>query len=128
LVDIGNIGGNIPTVRTPQPVRQEVALPSLKKAQVAAPIELPDTLQTQAIEKPRVTFAEVQQASQVVASNPYPISDRRFAIFKDIAGDYVTRFTSLVDGSVEYFPQKGLFELAQIFKGKISAPSIDTQA
>jgi hypothetical protein len=128
MVDIGNIGGSVPVVRAPVPVKQEVALPSLKKAAAPVQIEIPVEVQTQAIERPKVTFADVQQASQVVASNPYPISDQRFTIFRDIAGDYVTRFTSLVDGSVEYFPQKSLFELVQVLKGKIVASTIDTQA
>jgi hypothetical protein len=128
LVDISKIGGGVPTVRASVPVKQEVALPSLKKAAAPVQIDVPVEVQTQAVERPKVTFAEVQQASQIVASNPYPVSDQRFTIFKDIAGDYVTRFTSLVDGSVEYYPQKGLFELVQILKGKISAPSFDTQA
>ena len=125
MVDIGNVGGGAPIVRTPVPARQAAPLPSLAKAPAVTsfdvPVEAPAT-------ETKVTFAEVQQASQIVASNPYPISDQRFAIFKDIAGDYVTRFTSLVDGSVEYFPQKSLFELVQVLKGKIIASTVDTQA
>ena len=128
MVDVGsNIGASIPVVRAPAPVRQEVALPSLAKAP-AAPIDVPVEVQNQAFERPKVTFADVQAASQIVASNPYPISDQRFTIFRDIAGDYVTRFTSLVDGSVEYFPQKSLFELVQVLKGKIIASTVDTSA
>lgn len=130
MTDIGNIGGgNVPVARAQAPVKREaVALPSLKTAAAPVQIDIPVEVQTQAVERTKVTLAEVQQASQIVASNPYPVSDQRFTIFKDIAGDYVTRFTSLVDGSVEYYPQKGLFELAQIIKGRISASTIDTQA
>lgn len=126
MVDIGNIGNSIPVVRTSVPVKQEVALPSLAKPSVDVPIDLP--INPAPVKEPRVTFADVQAAAQVVASNPYPVSDQRFTIFKDIAGDYVTRFTSLVDGSVKYYPQKTLFEMVQVLKGKISAPTIDTNA
>jgi len=128
VVDLNSIGSSLPIAR-PTPVKQEVALPSLVKASVEAPVDLPANTQPQQVEKPKVSFADVQVASQVVASNPYPVSDQRFTIFKDIAGDYVTRFTSLVDGSVEYYPQKSLFETVQILKSKVSSATVlDTQA
>ncbi len=37
----------------------------------------------------------------------YPLGDKKFTIYKD-KGQYVTRFTSLVDGSVSYFPEPEL--------------------
>ena len=55
---------------------------------------------------------EVQKAAQAVAEmNYYPVSSVRFTIYKDIAGNYVTRYTSLKDGKVTYYPQKSLQEL-----------------
>ncbi len=35
----------------------------------------------------------------------YVVSDTTFTIFKDSSGQYVTRFTSLKDGSVTYIPE-----------------------
>ena len=59
-------------------------------------------------------YEAVRKAAQAVLKNTYAVSDVTFTIFKDVAGDYVTRFTSLRDGSTKYYPQKTLFELAQI--------------
>lgn len=73
-------------------------------------------------------FAAVRAAAQLVASNPYPVSDQRFTIYKDVAGDYVTRFTSLVDGSVKYYPEKSLYEIAQVLRARTNLPSFDTEA
>ena len=72
-----------------------------------APVPVPENAE-------QARYAEVQRAAQSVQTNYYVVSDVRFTIFKDIAGDYVTRFTSLKDGSVKYYPQKSLFELMQI--------------
>lgn len=58
-------------------------------------------------------YEAVRRAAQAL-TNTYAVSDVRFTIFKDIAGDYVTRVTSLRDGSVKYFPQKSLFDLVKI--------------
>lgn len=38
----------------------------------------------------------------------YPLGDKKFTIYKDKQGQYITRFTSLVDGSVTYFPEPEL--------------------
>jgi hypothetical protein len=37
--------------------------------------------------------------------NVYAVSDTKFTIFKDSSGQFVTRFTSLKDGSVTYIPE-----------------------
>ena len=70
------------------------------------------------VQKPEVkidnpAYEAVQRAAEAL-KNTFAVSDVRFTIFKDIAGDYVTRFTSLRDGSVKYYPQKTLFETVKI--------------
>jgi hypothetical protein len=40
------------------------------------------------------------------------VSDQKFTIYKDAAGQYITRFTSLRDGSVTYIPEPELFRSA----------------
>ncbi len=52
----------------------------------------------------------VQRLSQQVA-DIYVVSDRTFTIFKDVSGQYVTRFTSLRDGKVTYIPEPNLFRI-----------------
>lgn len=128
MVDISNIG-SIGSSGMKVPVKSDVPLPSLQRApvQVSLPIDVPPAVDIPTTQE-QARFAEVKAASQAVARNPYPISDQRFTIFKDIAGDYVTRFTSLVDGSVKYFPEKTLFEYVQILQSKASGASLNTEA
>lgn len=52
----------------------------------------------------------VQRAAQAV-SDIFVVSDRTFTIFKDVTGQYVTRFTSLRDGKVTYIPEPNLFKM-----------------
>lgn len=55
-------------------------------------------------------FQTVQRLSQQV-SDIFVVSDRTFTIFKDVSGQYITRFTSLRDGKVTYIPEPNLFRL-----------------
>ena len=84
-----------------------------------APVKVPESAD-------KARYEAVRQATEAV-KNLFAVSDFRFAIFKDIAGDYVTRFTSLRDGTVKYFPQKSLFEMAQIRTARLEG-LFDTQA
>ena len=67
-----------------------------------------DGFDAQAVEQQR--FQAVQRISQQVA-DVYVVSDRTFTIFKDVSGQYITRFTSLRDGKVTYIPEPNLFRL-----------------
>ena len=62
----------------------------------------------QAAEQQRLQ--SVQRLSQQVA-DIFVVSDRTFTIFKDVSGQYITRFTSLRDGKVTYIPEPNLFRL-----------------
>lgn len=53
---------------------------------------------------------QVRRLSQQVA-DVFVVSDRTFTIFKDVTGQYVTRFTSLRDGKVTYIPEPNLVRL-----------------
>lgn len=123
-IGVGNTGGGAPRVSVP--VQSDAPLPSLQRtsaAQVSAPVDVPAAAQTD-----EARYAEVKVAAAQVISNPYPVSDHRFTIFKDLGGDYVTRFTSLVDGSVKYYPEKTLFEFAQLLQTKAGHTSFSTDA
>lgn len=52
-------------------------------------------------------FEGVRRAAQEMA-NMFAVSDKTFTIFKDASGQYITRFTSLRDGRVTYFPEPNL--------------------
>ena len=85
----------------------------------AAPqVQQPDTTDTtqqqvgldpQSAEQKRLEA--VQKAAQDIA-NIYVVGDKRFTIFKDISGQYITRFTSLRDGSVTYIPEPQIFKMS----------------
>lgn len=51
-----------------------------------------------------------QAAQRIAGSDPFPISDQRFTIYKDASGQYVTRYTSLRDGRVTYIPEQRLLK------------------
>ena len=87
-----------------------------------ASVDVPDkpSLEAQATKAKDAVYDTVKQAAEALR-NTFAVSDVRFTIFKDIAGDYVTRFTSLRDGSVKYYPQKSLFETVKIRNAQIQA-------
>jgi len=73
--------------------------------------QAPDANQTvdiQVAEQRRL--ATVERLSQDIA-NIYVVGDKRFTIFKDVTGQYITRFTSLRDGKVTYIPEPELFKV-----------------
>ncbi len=45
--------------------------------------------------------------------NVYAVSDTTFTIFKDSTGQYITRFTSLKDGTVTYIPEPGIVQFME---------------
>lgn len=53
-------------------------------------------------------------------ANVYVLGDRRFTIFKDITGQYITRFTSLKDGKVTYVPEPELLKRSRDIGPKLS--------
>jgi hypothetical protein len=59
-------------------------------------------------------YETVVQAAQQMA-DLYAVSDTRFTIFKDKSGQYITRFTSLRDGSITYYPEQ---ELVRYYREK----------
>lgn len=69
-------------------------------------------------------FREVKAAAKAVKEQSFVVSDTRFTIFKDFNGDYVTKFTSLRDGSVKYFPEKTLFEIVAARKAHAAEVAI----
>jgi ABC-type Zn2+ transport system substrate-binding protein/surface adhesin len=49
------------------------------------------------------SVAALQQITQSL-QDTYAVSDKKFTIFKDANGQYITRYISLRDGSVTYVP------------------------
>jgi len=53
--------------------------------------------------------------------NIYAVSDTTFTIFKDSTGQFVTRFTSLKDGSVTYIPEPDVARFLESTKARREA-------
>lgn len=57
----------------------------------------------------KTRYENMEKASQLF-KDVYVVSDTRFSIYKDFTGQYVTRFTSLRDGSVTYIPEPDMMQ------------------
>ncbi|NBX03090.1 MAG: hypothetical protein EBR02_03295 [Alphaproteobacteria bacterium] len=92
------------------------ALPAVAASALPAPAEVkiptieqnaaPDAVDLQVAEQKRLQA--VQRAAQ--NANNFAVSDKTFTIFKDVTGQYITRFTSLRDGKVTYIPEPELLK------------------
>ncbi len=113
---IGNITAPIvvrqPAVTSAQPSSTQVAEIS-NAPQLPAPVSttndepaVPSTTDLH-VAAERRRLEAVQKAAQEIA-NTFVVSDKTFTIFKDITGQYITRFTSLRDGKVTYIPEPEL--------------------
>lgn len=109
-----------------------VALPSQggQGSQAGVPVKASEVLPTggnqgevvfsaQTAEQKRVETVEA--LSQQVA-NDFVLGDTSFTIFKDATGQYVTRFTSLRDGKVTYYPEPILYKRGN--SGSSTSPSL----
>lgn len=67
-------------------------------------VDLPATVDVQVAAAEQKRYDAVKKASQS-APNVYPLGDRTFTIFKDSAGQYVTRYYSQRTGQVSYVPE-----------------------
>lgn len=96
-VPLGGRKAEVPAVK----ISSDQALPELKTQVV-------DTVEISAAEQKR--FEAVKRAAESVFNNFYAVSDTKFSIYKDASGQYITRFTSLRDGSVTYIPEPDLLQ------------------
>ena len=55
-------------------------------------------------------FDGVRKASAAAARDLYPLGDKSFTIYKDKSGQYITRYVSLRDGTVTYYPEPQLVQ------------------
>ena len=130
-MDIGNVsppvgGGYVSQSQGAYQAVSSSAQTTTVQAQITAAAQAAATQQQQQAPSTaqQARYEEVKQASQAVQSNYFVVSDVSFTIFKDLDGDYVTRYTSLKDGSVKYYPQKALFEQVQILHSRERADAV----
>lgn len=58
-------------------------------------------------------YDQVFKAAESFFKDVYAVSDTTFTIFKDASGQYITRYTSLRDGKVTYYPEPQLLQHLQ---------------
>jgi hypothetical protein len=69
----------------------------------------------------RRRYERIIQAAQTVVADLYVVSDQKFSIYKDVSGQYITRYTSLRDGSVTYIPEPELLRRAERAQASLSS-------
>lgn len=122
--NLGNLGIKSPPIIIKPVISVPSSAPVAQKPEASfVPIGAGDSeiFDPQVAEQQR--FQTVQRLSQQVA-DVFVVSDRTFTIFKDVSGQYVTRFTSLRDGKVTYIPEPNLFRLG----GESETMSVDIKA
>lgn len=91
------------------------AAPVLSKPVVVAEVPVfvgtPDKVEFTPQLADQKRFEAIKRMAQQVA-NVFIVNDRRFTIFKDASGQFITRFTSLRDGKVTYIPEPDLIKIS----------------
>lgn len=83
--------GTLPTQPTPF-IRQTAPQPAAEQA-----LPLPVT--------PSGTIGGTTEKAPLPPSQAYAVSDKTFSLFKDASGQVITRYVSLLDGSITYTPE-----------------------
>lgn len=113
-------------------VRADIPLPRPAAPFATPPAPAPAPAATTAPELPALGPSREERVAAALESirNSFAVSDSRFTIFRDITGDFITRITSLRDGSVTTVPEKTLFELAVARDARFAeiSASLDTSA
>ena len=63
-------------------------------------------------------YARLKRNAKNFFNDVYAVSDSTFTIFKDSTGQFITRMTSLRDGSVKYVPE---FDVLQYIESRTAA-------
>jgi hypothetical protein len=109
---------NIPSAPRPSAEMQVAAqhaesLPVRKSNAVDGQVQIPAVEQ---IDMRRVDAKRLGDIQQTIKrsgfTDTFAVSDKTFTIFKDSSGQYITRFTSLVDGSVTYLPEPEILKFS----------------
>ncbi len=90
-------------------------LPTAKKSDVEnVQVKIPAVEETniKTTDADRKEF--IHQTAKNIFKDVYAVSDKSFAIFKDVSGQYVTRVKSLRDGAVTYIPEPKLLKQAEL--------------
>lgn len=120
--------GKISTVAQTSPAQArggEAAIPMQRSHVTKEPVKVAavENVDLQASDQRRM---EAIRRAVEQAKDLFVVRDSTFTIFKDASGQYVTRFTSLRDGSVTYFPEPEL--LRRLQNAGVDISSIEVEA
>jgi len=115
-MDIGklDVAGSLVASKASAPLLPVKTSASLEKPLTVEPQALP-SIEPSHLDRARE--AVITKAANTVA-NYFAVSDTRFTIFRDLAGQYITRFTNLKDGSVSYYPEPKLVKTYREITGE----------
>jgi hypothetical protein len=83
-----------------------VVLPKTMPTPSAVPA-LPTTDEITAPDPEEARMEQLQRAAENYKAF-FPVGDVRFSIYKDVGGQYITRFTNLINGKVTQVPEHAL--------------------
>ena len=119
------------TTSIPQPPQPQSATPAALPGAHAAKqtTELPPPATVQEAPKTQEAAVQLQKQSEqdrfqsvrkaaTALRDVFVVSDKIFTIFKDSSGQFITRFTSLRDGKVTYYPEPDILAFNERLKVK----------
>mgnify|MGYP001077611666 CR=1 FL=1 len=114
-MEVGTLKASIPSQSLPGAPKSADSANSAVAAKATNATPDPVTVDQQIKD---VSGAEKERLDTVVNAannyaNNFAVSDTKFTIFKDSSGQFVTRFTSLKDGSVTYIPEPDIASYVQ---------------
>lgn len=80
--------------------------PVIRKSDVdSIPVQIPqvENIDIKMVDQKRMDT--IRNALRQAFASSYVVSDKSFTIYKDMTGQYITRFTNLKDGTVTYVPE-----------------------
>jgi hypothetical protein len=106
-MEISNVLPNIRGISDLHAAVQQAESPPIKKSSaVDGQVQIPAV---EHADMKRADSKRLDDIERTVKRNSfkdvYAVRDNSFTIFKDSSGQYITRFTSLRDGSVKYVPE-----------------------
>jgi len=87
----------------------EIKIPTTQQSNIdSAPVKVAAVGKSELRATDDERYEAIKTAVKAAFKDTYAVSDQSFSIFKDSTGQYVTRLTSLRDGSVSYIPEPNL--------------------
>lgn len=101
-----------PVVSTPLPVRSAPAAPNPSTASVPMPTIKGGGESLVGFDSQVAEARRLEALRNAAQSAPQPLGNQTFTMFKDVTGQYITRFRDINSGKVTYIPEPQLLRLS----------------